>query len=308
MAGHSPSKTGVNALMSRPSRLGGQGCAGLIGIAGTSPAMTADQQMSPDLYFALTLTVKMVVTAGFVLAATVTAERVGPLLGGLVATLPIAAGPVYIFLAIDHDAQFIAQSAIASLAINAVNVVFALTYALLAQTRSRAVSMTLAFLGWLVLASLVLAIHWTFAAVAVANILVLTVCLWLARPLRHVRVAGFRTRWTDMALRAGLVALLVGVVVTFSFQLGASGSGILAVFPVVLLSIMFILHNRVGGPAAAAVLANAVLGLVGFAFACTVLHFSADAFGSAIGLTLALVTSVGWSLAVLLARRHGIAV
>jgi hypothetical protein len=55
-------------------------------------------------------------------------------------------------------------------------------------------------------------------------------------------------------------------------------------------------------------MANAVLGLVGFAFACTVLHFSAEALGSAVGLTLALVTSVAWSLAVLLARRHGVAV
>jgi hypothetical protein len=55
-------------------------------------------------------------------------------------------------------------------------------------------------------------------------------------------------------------------------------------------------------------MANAVLGLVGFAFACTVLHFTADMFGSVIGLTLALVTSIGWSLMVLLARRHGVAV
>src|SRR5665811_2110040 len=85
--------------------------------------------MSPDLYFALTLIVKMAITAGFVLAATVTAERAGPLVGGLVATLPIGAGPVYVFLALDHDVQFIAQSAVASLAINAVNVVFALVYA-----------------------------------------------------------------------------------------------------------------------------------------------------------------------------------
>ena len=87
--------------------------------------MTVDS-MPPDLYFALTLTVKMTVTAGFVLAATVIAERVGPLLGGLVATLPIGAGPVYVFLALDHDAHFIAQSAIASLAINAANVIFAI--------------------------------------------------------------------------------------------------------------------------------------------------------------------------------------
>jgi hypothetical protein len=69
-----------------------------------------------------------------------------------------------------------------------------------------------------------------------------------------------------------------------------------------------ILHRRVGGPPTAAVMANAVLGLVGFAFACVVLHYTAEPFGVAIGLTLALTTSVAWGLAVLMARRHGIAV
>lgn len=264
--------------------------------------------MSPDLYFALVLVVKMAITAGFVLAATVTAERVGPLIGGLVATLPIGAGPVYVFLALDHDAHFIAQSAVASLAINAVNVVFALVYALLAQTRTVAVSMLGAFAVWLALALTIHAIDWSFAAAAATNVVVVGACVWLARPLRHVRMPPFRAQWYDLAMRALLVAALVGVVVTFSFQLGSSGSGILAVFPVVLISIMFILHRRVGGKAAAAVLANAPLGLVGFGFACAVLHFAAAAFGSVIGLSLALATSVGWSLAVLLARRHGIEV
>jgi hypothetical protein len=108
--------------------------------------------MSPDLYFALTLIVKMAVTAGFVLAATVTAERAGPLVGGLVATLPIGAGPVYVFLAMDHDAHFIAASAVNSLAINSVNVIFALVYALLAQKRSLTVSLSGAFVVWLALA------------------------------------------------------------------------------------------------------------------------------------------------------------
>ena len=92
--------------------------------------------MPADLTFALAIIVKMAITAGFVLAATMTAERAGPLVGGLVATLPIGAGPVYVFLALDHDVQFIAQSAVASLTINAVNVVFATVYVLLAQKRS----------------------------------------------------------------------------------------------------------------------------------------------------------------------------
>ena len=49
MAGHSPSKTGVYALMSRPSRLGGHSCAHLIGIAGTSPAMTTERAETFDM-------------------------------------------------------------------------------------------------------------------------------------------------------------------------------------------------------------------------------------------------------------------
>jgi len=108
-------------------------------------------EMSPDLYFAVTLVVKMVVTAAFLLAATITAERAGPLIGGLVATLPISAGPVYIFLALDHDAHFIAESALGSLVTNAYNVIFALTYALLAQKHSLAASFGMALAGWIAL-------------------------------------------------------------------------------------------------------------------------------------------------------------
>jgi hypothetical protein len=264
--------------------------------------------VSPELYFALTLIVKMAVTAGFVLAATITAERAGPLVGGLVATLPLGAGPVYVFLALDHDAHFIADSATASLAINAVNVLFALIYAWLAQKRSVGASLGGAFLMWLVLALTVHSIQWSYGGALLLNIVVVTPAVWLARPLRHVRMPVFHARWTDLAMRAALVAALVGITVTFSFQLGSIGSGILAVFPVILISIMFILHRRVGGKPTAAVLANAPLGLIGFAGACTMLHFTAEPLGVPVGLTLALATSVGWSLLVLLARRRGIAV
>ena len=38
-----------------------------------------------------------------------------------------------------------------------------------------------------------------------------------------------------------------GVLVTFSFRIGPYASGLLAVFPVVLTSVILILHNRAGG-------------------------------------------------------------
>jgi hypothetical protein len=263
--------------------------------------------MSPDLHFALVLIIRMAITAGFVLIATITAERAGPLVGGLVATLPLGGGPVYVFLAIDHDSHFIAASALNSLAVNAVTVAFALIYAMLAQTRSLVASLAWALLAWLAMALTVFSISWTLPWAIALNVVVLGVCIALARPLRHVKMPLLYRRWYDLLLRAAMVATLVGVTVTLSFHIGPGGSGTLAVFPIILISVIVILHRRVGGKPTAAVMANAVLGLVGFAFACTVLHVTAEPLGSAIGLSLALATSVSWSLLVLFARRRGIA-
>jgi len=259
--------------------------------------------MSPDLYFALTLIVKMAVTAGFVVTATVTAERAGPLVGGMVATLPIGAGPVYIFLAMDHDAGFIAQSAVAGLAINAANATLAIVYSLLAQKRSLAVSLSGAFVVWTPFALAIRYADWGIAPAAAMNGLVLALCIWSVRSLRHVRMRAFKARWTDMLLRAVMVSVLVGVVVTFSVPLGPGGSGVLAVFPVVLSSIALVMHPRMGGKAAAAVLANAPIGLIGFGLACAALHFTAEPLGKSAGLALALLISVGWNVAMVRLHR-----
>ncbi len=99
-----------------------------------------DRKMSPDLAFILTLALRMAVTAAFVVSASVITERAGPVIGALVATLPISAGPSYVFLALDHDAAFIAEGALASLPINAVTIFLALTYVVLAQRQSALVS------------------------------------------------------------------------------------------------------------------------------------------------------------------------
>jgi len=263
--------------------------------------------MSPDLYFALTLVVKMSVTAAFLLVATITAERAGPLIGGLVATLPISAGPVYIFLALDHDAHFIAQSALGSLVTNAVNVVFALTYALLAQKRNLAISLGGAFASWIVLIWAGGFVTWTLASAILLNVVVIAVSYWLSAPLRHAPMPRVSTRWYDLVLRAAMVALLVGTVVTLSFRIGPTASGNLAVFPIVLTSIMIILHHRVGGPATAAVLANAVIGLGGFAIAVIVLNLTAERLGSPLALSLTLAASLGCNLLLFFVRQRTMA-
>ena len=109
--------------------------------------------MSPDLAFILTLALRMAVTAAFVVSASVITERSGPVIGALVATLPISAGPSYVFLALDHDAAFIAEGALASLPINAATIFLGLTYVVLAQRHSALVSWAGAAAVWIALAA-----------------------------------------------------------------------------------------------------------------------------------------------------------
>lgn len=258
--------------------------------------------------FLLSLLMKMAVTAGFVLTATITAERVGPLIGALVATLPIAAGPAYVFLALDHDADFIAQSAVSSLAVNAATGVYAVVYARLAQRHGLAISVGGSFAVWLTLALLTRTQTWTLLSASLLNLVVLPMCLIAARPLRERPIPRVQGRWYDILVRAGMVALLVAAVVGLSFRIGPAGTGVLAVFPIVLTSIILLLHHRLGGPATAAVLANTVVGLCGFAVALATLSIFAVALGPPLALLLALAVSVAWNLAVLGARRVGIKV
>jgi len=259
--------------------------------------------MSPDLLFWLALILKMAVTAGFVVAATLTAERSGPLVGAMVATLPISAGPAYVFLALDHDPSFLADSALMSVATNPALAVFALIYAVLASRQSLLVSLGTALAVWFVLIALLQTVRWTLPEVLALNIVVFPACYYLARSYRHASIPRVRTYWYDLALRAGAVALVVAAVVGLSFYIGPGWTGPLAVFPIVMSSMAVILHRRVGGVAAAAVFANSILGLVGFGSALLVLALTVAPLGPALALPLALAVSFAWGLSVIGVRR-----
>ncbi len=259
--------------------------------------------MSPELMMWFVLATKMAVTALFVTAATSIAERLGTTIGALVATLPVSAGPVYVFLALDHDSTFIASSAVASLALNSATAIYLTAYVLIAQRHSMWFSISLAFVMWLAAVLLLSPVQWAAWSAFALNVIVFTACTFIVQPFGLVRIPRSTRPWYDFVLRAGLVALLVGVVVTLSFKIGPKGSGVLAVFPVIYTSMMLILHRRVGGPATAALLANAVPALAGFGLALLTLHFAAVPLGSGAALIIALGVSVVWNAGVYAIRR-----
>ncbi|QOZ48395.1 hypothetical protein XH89_36640 [Bradyrhizobium sp. CCBAU 53340] len=252
--------------------------------------------MSLDLHFLLFLLLRMAIAAAFVVSASVITERSGPVTGALVATLPVSAGPSYVFLAIDHDAAFIAQGALSSLPVNAATIFMGLTYVVLAQRHSLVVSCGSAVAVWIAMASVIRMFEWTLTAGLAANFIAFGICIPLLAGYRHVKMPLVTRRWYDIPMRASLVATLVAIVVSTSGWVGPRISGIIALYPVVFSSMMVILHPRIGGPPTAAVLANSAWGLLGFGMAIAVMHVAVVKFGSVIGLFLALATCVTWNL------------
>jgi hypothetical protein len=255
-----------------------------------------EEKMSPDLHFILFLLLRMAIAAAFVVTASIITERSGPVIGALIATLPVSAGPSYVFLAIDHDAGFIAQGALASLPVNAATIFMCLTYVVLSQRHNLAVSCGSAVAVWIVLATIIRQFDWSLTAGLAANLIAFGICIPLLAGYRHAKMPLVTRRWYDVPMRAALVAILVAIVVSTSGWVGPRISGIIALYPVVFSSIMLILHPRIGGPPTAAVLANSAWGLLGFGMAIAVLNVAVTQFGSAIGLSCALATCIGWNL------------
>jgi len=260
--------------------------------------------MPPEIFFALTIAFKMAIGASVVIAATVAAERAGPLIGALIATLPVSAGPSYFFLAFEQDAPFFSQSALGSLLLNAATAIYATTYVLLSQRRPFFVCVPAAIAMWL--GSFFLFSHFIRNGLAAAglNIVVFSTCIYLVRNYRNVCMPKIRLRWYDFAFRAGLVGTLIGVILLLNTVMGPIFTGALAAFPIVFTSMMLILHHRYGGPACAAVMANGITGLIGFGIAAYVLHISVIPLGVPLALSIALCITVAWNLGVFALRRR----
>ena len=240
----------------------------------------------------------MAVAAAFVVTASIIAERSGA--GDRRAdrdACRFRPGPSYVFLALDHDAAFIAESALASFPINAVTMFFCLTYVLLAQRQNAAGQRRRRDRG----------VDRTRRAGAPGAV---DASGGLDRECHRLRdlhpavhsafsmskMPLITRRWYDIPLRATMVATLVRIVVSLSRWVGPFVSGTIALFPVVLTSMTLILHPRIGGPATAAVIANGGWGMMGFGIAIAVLNLTAIPLGSAAALSLALATCVVWNL------------
>jgi hypothetical protein len=240
-----------------------------------------------------------------VVGASTLAEAVGPFWGALVGSLPISAGPAYVFLAMQHDGGFIAASALSSLAGNAATGLFLIVYALRAGRMRLWPCMALAVATWLVASQVTRHIGWTPVTAVVANLAVYGAGFVLVH--RAERAPGdvrapLRRRWFELPARGLAVALFVSAVVLASSFLGPGATGTAAVFPLAFVSLLVIVHSRIGGAAASRLAAAALRGMLGFGLALLVLHLAIPMGGVAAALGMALLVSVAWAGGLLLFR------
>ena len=103
----------------------------------------------------------MVLTAAVVVITSLAVERSGPFVGALIGAAPTAAGAAYTILALEHSPDFIAASAVGSVAVNAAVAIFAATYAAPAQRHGLFVSLGVASAVWLAAAAALRLVDWT---------------------------------------------------------------------------------------------------------------------------------------------------
>jgi hypothetical protein len=249
--------------------------------------------------------IRAITTALLVLSASVAAEIAGPFWGALIASLPVSAGPAYVFLAMQHDADFVALSALGSCAANAAIGLFLIAYGLVAGHLAALPSLGVAVFVWLAAALVIQYVAWTPLAALLVNLVVYVGGFAL---LGAVRSSGplpprpIRRRWFDLPARALAVAGFVTFVVALSAVVGPKATGIVAVFPISLISLIAVVRPQLGARGASLLVADALPPMLGFGMMLLAVHVAIPHWGIPTAFITALLITLCWSGALVLAR------
>ncbi|MEZ5849523.1 MAG: hypothetical protein R3D68_02570 [Hyphomicrobiaceae bacterium] len=251
------------------------------------------------------LLLRMSMVAVFVVTIAVLAEKLGPFLGGMVASLPLYTGPIYLMLALERDAQYLWASTVGSIAICGANPVYVLAYCLAARAGWGTGASILAALGaWTTCAVIVQSNQWQVVEAVLFVAPIYAVAVPLAQGYtRGIAIRQAERGWMDLPLRAVLCGGLSGVVIVVSSFVPAQVTGILSVLPVLMTSLIMVLHPRIGGPATAALLAHTLGGLIGMVLAFTVVNLTILHIGPPLALGIGLAITVAWNISLIVIRR-----
>jgi hypothetical protein len=213
------------------------------------------------------LAIKLILAPAFVVGASLGSRRFGSHVGGLIAGLPVVAGPILLVYALAHGRAFASGAAAGTLLGLVSLTAFLVVYSRVGVRLSWPVTL---LAGWLTfaLATAVLSLFSVSvgAALALAAAGVLAGFVALPRPA-GAESAGTPPLW-DLPLRATCAAALVLTLAAVSGQLGPQLSGLLAPFPIAATVLATFTHAQRGVEDVRRMSRGMVAGFCAFALFC----------------------------------------
>jgi hypothetical protein len=220
------------------------------------------------------LAVKLLLAPSFVVGASLAARRFGPRVGGLIAGLPVVAGPILLAYALAHGRAFAAGAAAGTLLGLVSLIAFVVVYARLAGRVFWGASM---LAGWLAFALGTAAFSAVSlpagAALGLAGAGLLAGLALLPRPGRELPAQLPPPAW-DLPLRAACALALVLTLTAVAGWLGPQLSGLLAPFPIIATVLATFTHAQRGTDELLRLLRGLVSGFGAFALFCFALAIS----------------------------------
>jgi hypothetical protein len=239
------------------------------------------------------LLLKLLLVPGLVAGVTLAVRRWGPAVGGWLAGLPVVAGPVLVFYALEQGTLFAARAANGTLTGLLATVAFVVAYA---SASARFSWLACVVVGWTVFFAAVLVLHATqFGPVlSLGCVVAATVMGRRALPplVPLAAAASVRHARSDLPVRLGATATLVVTLTGLADRLGSTLSGLLNAFPVLTTIIAAFTHAQRGRAAMVAFLNGYLQSVVGFALFCAVMAATLPSLGLARALISALIVQL----------------
>lgn len=249
---------------------------------------------------------RMLIVAAIVVSVSVVVARSGPMLGAMLAALPISAGPAYVFLALDHGPDFIVRSTITSILAVCATSPFVVAHGLVSRVAGTTPSFCAAVGTFAATVWITTWFDWTLGGALVAGTsMVVGGIIATRRARREATAFVLPNRRIDLVIRAAAVMSVVATVTVLGDIAGPRAAGYGALMPVVFMSFIIVMQPRVGGPALSGLFAHALFGIMGFVPAFAVVNLATGSLGMWWALGLGLATSLGWNAAIVLLRRQG---
>jgi hypothetical protein len=237
------------------------------------------------------LLLKLLVAPALVGAVTLAVRRWGPAVGGWLSGMPVVAGPVLIFMAMEQGTTFGAEAAHATLTGLIGTVAFALTYARLSV---RAPWYGCLLLGWVTFGVTASALYRLDPPLllSLAGLVATTIVGPRVLPPAEPAAGPVGSRRGDLLLRLVATATLVLVLTAVADDLGPTLSGLLNAFPVLSTIVTAFTHAQHGSGPTIAFVRGFTRSIIGFGSFAFVLALTMVPFGLGWALVLAMAAQI----------------